>query len=90
MIKKPFPLKPGVGPSDASALWDRIAQAHSEADADRRDGLRLTWDDCWVHVRASNTEPIVRVIAEARTFDKARALSDQVGRWVTGAEGDRP
>ena len=46
-------------------LWDRIAEAHNEAEADRRDGLRLEWEDRWVHVRASNTEPIVRVIAEA-------------------------
>src|SRR5262249_28309490 len=36
-----------------------------EAKANRVDGLRLDWPDRWVHVRPSNTEPIVRVIAEA-------------------------
>jgi phosphomannomutase len=45
----------------------------------REDGLRLDWDDRWVHVRPSNTEPIVRVIAEARTEAAARALCDEVG-----------
>ena len=57
-----------------SALWDRIAAAFPDARADRRDGLRLDWDDRWVHVRASNTEPIVRVIAEAADPAEAREL----------------
>ena len=55
-----------------AALWDQIAEAYPEAEADRRDGLRLDWDDRWVHVRASNTEPIVRVIAEAPETRRAR------------------
>lgn len=38
------------------------------------DGLRLDWDDRWVQVRASNTEPILRVIAEAPDTDTAKAL----------------
>jgi phosphomannomutase len=87
MVKDQYPLKAGGGPAEAAALWDRIAEAHAEAHADRRDGLRLAWDDRWVHVRASNTEPIVRVIAEARTLDEARGLSGRIGAWVTGTEG---
>ena len=72
MIKDQYPLVPAetmvAAPASSSAvsdLWDRIAAACPDARADRRDGLRLDWDDRWVHVRASNTEPIVRVIAEA-------------------------
>ncbi len=72
---------------NVSALWDKIARAYPEAKADRRDGLRLDWDDRWVHVRASNTEPIVRVIAEASEAAVARGLADQVGRWVNGTRG---
>ena len=61
-------------PEEIAALWDRIARAHPDARADRRDGLRLDWDDRWVHVRSSNTEPIVRVIAEAaEAADRPRA-----------------
>ena len=63
-------------------LWDRIASAYNDARADRRDGLRLAWEDRWVQVRASNTEPIVRVIAEASDAKVARALADEVGRFV--------
>ena len=38
------------------------------------DGLRLDWDDRWVQVRASNTEPVLRVIAEAPGAADAEAL----------------
>jgi phosphomannomutase len=47
--------------------------------ADRQDGLRLDWPDRWVHVRPSNTEPIVRVIAEAPKAEDAQALCRDVG-----------
>jgi phosphomannomutase len=43
----------------------RIAAAFPEAAASRLDGLRLNWPGGWLLVRASNTEPIVRIVAEA-------------------------
>jgi phosphomannomutase len=43
------------------------------------DGLRLDWPDRWVHVRPSNTEPIVRVISEAPSAAEAGALCREVG-----------
>jgi phosphomannomutase len=94
MIKDHCPLKrDSNGGSDSpsgatavAALWDRIEAACPDARADRRDGLRLDWDDRWVHVRASNTEPIVRVIAEAVEASLARELADRIGCWVRGTE----
>lgn len=51
----------------------------TDAAAAEGDGLRLDWDDRWVQVRASNTEPILRVISEAPDGDTARTLcSDAV------------
>jgi len=85
MVKDQYPLAAGPGVGKVSELWERIAAAHPEARADRRDGLRLDWQDCWAHVRASNTEPIVRVIAEAADPASARSLADRMGRWVTSA-----
>jgi phosphomannomutase len=85
MVKDQYPLAGNAaGAAGVAALWDRIVAANPEAAADRRDGLRLDWPDRWVHVRASNTEPIVRVIAEAPDPDAARALAARIGRWVTG------
>jgi len=83
MVKDQYPL--GDAPAAVGELLDRIASAHPEARADRRDGLRLDWPDRWAHVRSSNTEPIVRVIAEAAEAAPARALADEVGRLVVAA-----
>jgi phosphomannomutase len=83
MIKDHYPLTDPAGASGVAELWDRITARYPEATADRCDGLRLDWPGRWVHVRASNTEPIVRVIAEAATADEARTLARDVGRWVT-------
>lgn len=88
MVKDQYPL-PAAGTAGAGQigeLWERIAAAFPDARVDRRDGLRLEWDERWVHVRASNTEPIVRVIAEAAEAAEARDLSARVGRWVGGAK----
>jgi phosphomannomutase len=51
-----------------------LRTAYSSATATEGDGLRLDWPDRWVQVRASNTEPIIRVIAEAPDDSTARAL----------------
>jgi phosphomannomutase len=96
MVKEQYPLAGGAiasggsqgGAAAISELWDRIADGWPDARADRRDGLRLDWEDRWVHVRASNTEPIVRVIAEAVDPGIAREIAAQVGRFVgAGTEG---
>ncbi len=44
------------------------------AQADRSDGLKLTIADGWVHVRASNTEPLLRIAAEARSEERVEEL----------------
>jgi phosphomannomutase len=53
-----------------------------EAKANRVDGLRLDWPDRWLHVRSSNTEPIVRVIVEAPQASAAQALCQEVGAML--------
>ena len=98
MVKEQYPVSGGATANaesgDAAAaistLWDRIADACADARADRRDGLRLDWDDRWVHVRASNTEPIVRVIAEAAELGAARELAARIGRFVSSAAEGLP
>ncbi len=64
-----------------TALYKLEAHFHA-ADADRLDGLRLDWPDRWLLVRASNTEPIVRIIAEAPTAAEAQQLCDETARVV--------
>jgi phosphomannomutase len=59
---------------DLAALYRALQDRFRDARPDRQDGLRLGWDDRWLHVRPSGTEPIVRIIAEARTAAAAEAL----------------
>ncbi|MCE9597475.1 MAG: phosphoglucosamine mutase [Spirochaetia bacterium] len=73
MEKRKFDLKQGA---DVREVFTRIENLFSGMNVDRRDGLHLANADCWIHVRASNTEPVLRVIAEARnTTDLTQLLS---------------
>ena len=56
------------------ALFAALRQQYPEADASEGDGLRLKWPDKWLLVRGSNTEPIVRLIAEAESPQEAERL----------------
>ncbi len=56
------------------ALYEELQRSFPDAAASTMDGLRLDWPDKWILVRPSNTEPIVRAIAEAGTLADAEAL----------------
>ena len=62
-----------------------LKSAYGTAQATEGDGLRLDWADRWVQVRASNTEPIIRVIAEAPGSDTARSLCGEAVALVKKA-----
>lgn len=64
-----------------------LAGHYADATATEGDGLRLDWSDRWVQVRASNTEPILRVIAEAPDDSTARELCAEAMGIVQGAVG---
>lgn len=48
-------------------LMLQLEEAFPDAQMDRTDGLKLIWPDRWVHVRSSNTEPLLRFATEAKT-----------------------
>ncbi|MBL8811833.1 MAG: phosphoglucosamine mutase [Planctomycetaceae bacterium] len=64
---------------------DALRKAFPDAEARDGDGLRLDWSDRWVQVRGSNTEPIIRIIAEAPETKDAVALIDQAMKVVESA-----
>jgi phosphomannomutase len=73
--------------SDADPALDAIAQRYASASIDRQDGVRVDFADRWVHVRPSNTEPILRLIAEAPTQSEAQSLLEDVEGIVQGSRG---
>jgi len=68
-----------VSPERLPALYSALQSRWPEARVNTVDGLRLDWNDRWVHIRPSNTEPIVRVIAEAPQATLAQGLCREVG-----------
>ena len=68
------------------AVLQALRRRWPEAAVNEIDGLRLDWPDRWLHVRGSNTEPVVRVIAEAPTAVAARELCDAAGKILVSGE----
>ena len=74
MLKRDFAMKPSAL---YSVLQDYREQVEREGlAADSTDGVVVSWSDGWVHVRASQTESMIRVIGEAATPARARDLVD--------------
>jgi phosphomannomutase len=55
-----------------------VAEAHDGATIDRLDGLTVDHGDWWFNLRASNTEPLLRLNLEAPTPEACRARTDEV------------
>ena len=74
MIKDKIEL--GFG-ADAKGVVTQLIDRYSNETINTIDGLKVLYADSWVHVRASNTEPIIRVIAEAPTREQAQQMVEQ-------------
>ena len=66
--------------SDVDKNIRKIEKSFPKNKIDRLDGLKIIGDNWWVQIRASNTEPIVRLMAEAQTKDQALKLISMVKR----------
>lgn len=65
---------------DPTSLFDALQKQYSQVESTRADGLKFLFEQSWVHLRASNTEPIVRIIAEAPTSEQAEQLAEEFAR----------
>jgi phosphomannomutase len=62
MGKQKIELTPGL---DVDAILGAIAAKYTNEELSTIDGVKITWSDRWVHMRKSNTEPIIRIYTEA-------------------------
>jgi phosphomannomutase len=81
MRKEKIPL----GSGDPDRVLARIEAGFAGARVDRTDGVKLLLPEGWVHVRRSNTEPILRLLAEARNEEAVGELVLRTRRLVEGA-----
>ena len=71
MLKNKIPIPNNI---NLKSLYKFLIKKYSDAKLDTQDGLKLIWDNKWVHLRGSNTEPIMRIYAEAPTDKEAKDL----------------
>ncbi|NVK03865.1 MAG: phosphoglucosamine mutase [Flavobacteriia bacterium] len=74
MAKEKIQLTPDL---DVDAILAKAAETYSNEDVSTIDGVKINFEKSWVHLRKSNTEPIIRVYTEAPTQDDANALAQR-------------
>ena len=67
---------------DKNIVEKKVKSIFSDAEINSNDGLKLIWNDCWIHIRTSNTEPIMRIYAEAPSKKVAEKLVEQVKNCI--------
>jgi phosphomannomutase len=77
--KNKIELPAGV---NLNLLFDEIEKKYKKQPTNREDGLRIEFEQDWVHLRASNTEPIVRIYAESDLETKANSIAQQLMRDI--------
>ncbi len=66
-----------IGNTNPDEIVNKLIEKYRSAKINTDDGLRIDFDDHWVHLRKSNTEPIIRCIAEASTMEKAEEYAEK-------------
>ena len=79
MVKK----KVSIEGMDPDQILQQMADKYKDQQINTLDGLKIDFEDSWVHLRKSNTEPIVRVIAEAPTLEQAEELADRFMKEIS-------
>jgi phosphomannomutase len=74
--------KIGIAGLDPDKILQQLAKKYENQQVDLRDGLKIDMPNTWVHMRKSNTEPIIRIIAEAPTIEEAEQLAVQFTREI--------
>ena len=62
---------------DVDAILSAIKSRYSEERVNDIDGIKIDFEECWVHLRKSNTEPIIRIYTEAKSMAEAEALAQR-------------
>lgn len=75
IAKKKIELEQGV---DVDAILEKVKSKYAKYDIDTRDGVKINFEKEWLHLRKSNTEPIIRIYAESDFETTANNLADKI------------
>ena len=82
-LKKEVPLyymaknRIEIANANADEILKKIIDMSDKSKLDLTDGVKINEENYWIQVRKSNTEPIIRIMAEAATQEKAQSLCDR-------------
>lgn len=72
---------------EAQAVVRKLKKRYSAEKINTLDGIKIDFKDSWAHIRPSNTEPIARVIVEAKTLNEAQKLMDNMFKEISQIRG---
>jgi phosphomannomutase len=75
MSKKKMDLNANLS---LSKIFEQLKKEFAAYPMNDVDGLKIDFENEWVHLRSSNTEPIMRIYTEAKTQEAADALADKI------------
>lgn len=84
MSKKKIELTPGL---DVDGILVAMANKYRHEEISTIDGVKIDFPENWVHLRKSNTEPIIRIYTEAKKQGEADALADRIISEIKGIAG---
>ena len=79
IAKNRIDLKPGT---NVDAILEKVKGIYAKEEINDIDGVKIDFPDKWVHLRKSNTEPIIRVYSEASTMEAANAIGEDVMKVI--------
>ena len=75
MSKKKIQLTPEL---DVDGILESISESYKDKEISTIDGVKIDFEESWVHLRKSNTEPIIRIYTEAKTQVEADSLAEKI------------
>jgi len=75
MVKDKIKLESGI---DTQHILSQVKEKYKDYNPNTIDGVKIDFLDSWVHLRASNTEPVIRIYAEASTMEQAKILTENI------------
>ena len=79
IAKNKIQLTPEI---DVDAILEAVKEKFKAEKITDIDGVKIDFPDSWVHLRKSNTEPIIRIYSEASTMDKANELAEEIKKVI--------
>ncbi len=79
IAKNKIQLTPDI---DVDAILKAVKEHYANEKITDIDGVKIDFADCWVHLRKSTTEPIIRIYSEASTMEKAESLAEDMKKVI--------